>query len=139
MNIRTIFNEPEYVMGEITPGKTIMVKRTDGIAKTIIELDSAIPFDDLNDISSYIYGLWGNIDALEKEVLRGEFDPDSIKRVQFDTENNATIVFFNDGSKSVVVARNGDEFNKETGLAMAILKHICPSVKSFNKMFKKWC
>lgn len=36
----------------------------------------------------------------------------------------ATIVFWSDGTKTVVKASNGDIFNEETGLAMALAKKV---------------
>lgn len=65
-------------------------------------------------------------------------NPDDIKRVHFDEANRATIVFWEDGTKTVVVAQDGDEYNKELGLAMAILKHYYKNAKEFNGVFRKW-
>jgi hypothetical protein len=59
-----------------------------------------------------------------------------IKQVIFN--NPATIVYFNDGSKVVVKTMEGDEFNEEIGLAMAIMKKIFGSSTAFKKFTKKW-
>ena len=50
----------------------------------------------------------------------------------------ATIVIWKDGSKTVVKAQNGEPFDKEKGLAMALLKFICGNDGSYNKVFKEW-
>ncbi len=63
---------------------------------------------------------------------------DSIKDVIFN--NPATIVYWVDGTKTVVKAHN-EKFDPEKGLAMAICKRFLGSNKSgsnFNNIFKKW-
>lgn len=59
-----------------------------------------------------------------------------IKQVIYN--NPATIVYFNDGSKVVVKTIDGDEFNEEVGLAMAIMKKMFGSSTAFKKFAKKW-
>ena len=49
----------------------------------------------------------------------------------------ATIVFWDDGTKTVVKCREGDRFDKETGLAMAVMKKL--SDGKHHKIFKRWC
>lgn len=63
-----------------------------------------------------------------------------IKKVIFN--NPATIVYWNDGSKTVVKCQDGDTFDKEKGLSLAICKRLIGTNKSksnFNDIFKKWC
>ena len=55
-----------------------------------------------------------------------------IKKVIFN--DPATIVFWNDGTKTVVKAQNYDEFDAEKGLAMAIVKKTI-GLKEFYKAF----
>lgn len=63
---------------------------------------------------------------LEKEIEKVTFnDP-------------ATVVFWKDGEKTVSKAKNGDKFNKETGLAMAIVRRLCGN-RNYNKVFEKYC
>ena len=50
----------------------------------------------------------------------------------------ATIVFWLDGSKTVVKCQPGDTFSKELGLAMAICKKVYGNKASYNDVFKKW-
>ena len=50
----------------------------------------------------------------------------------------ATIVFWNDGTKTVVKCQEGDEFSKEIGLAMAICKKHYGNKGNYNKVFDKW-
>lgn len=50
----------------------------------------------------------------------------------------ATIVFWNDGTKTVVKCE-GEAFDKEKGLAMAIAKRALGDKGSYYNVFKKWC
>ena len=60
----------------------------------------------------------------------------SIKNVIFNPP--ATIVFWTDGSKTVVKRNAKDEFDPEKGLAMAIAKHCADNSDDFYKEIKKW-
>lgn len=50
----------------------------------------------------------------------------------------ATIVFWSDGEKTVVQCQNGEEFDPEKGLAMAISKKIYGNNHAYYDVFKKW-
>lgn len=61
---------------------------------------------------------------------------DKIKNVIFN--NPATIVFWADGTKTVVKCEH-EEFDPEKGLAMAIVKKVMADNHSYyNEIFKKW-
>lgn len=62
-------------------------------------------------------------------------NPASIKNVIFN--DPATIVFWNDGTKTVVKAEN-EEFDPEKGLAMAISKKFLGNQGNYYETFKKW-
>lgn len=49
----------------------------------------------------------------------------------------ATIVYWNDGTKTVVKCKDGTLFDEWTGLAMATSKRIYGD--KFKSVFKKWC
>ena len=67
-------------------------------------------------------------------MIRNRF---KIKKVIFNAP--ATIVLWEDGTKTVVKA-SGEDFDKEKGLAMAITKKILGNNKgNYNNIFKKWC
>ena len=51
----------------------------------------------------------------------------------------ATIVFWSDGTKTVVKTRGGEKYDKEKGLAMAIVKKITGNTGSYYNIFKEWC
>lgn len=65
---------------------------------------------------------------------------DEIKDVKFNPP--ATIVFWNDGTKTVVEKQPDDprQFDKMTGLALCISKKLYSDNKSkYFEVFKKWC
>ena len=51
----------------------------------------------------------------------------------------ATIVFWNDNTKTVVKARGGEKYDKEKGRAMAIIKKITGNAGNYYEIFKEWC
>lgn len=61
---------------------------------------------------------------------------DRIKKVIFN--NPATIVFWTDGTKTVVTCGKEDTFDPEKGLAMAITKYFFGNAGWFNDVFKKY-
>lgn len=50
----------------------------------------------------------------------------------------ATIVIWSDGTKTVVKVQNGETFDREKGLAMAICKKAFGNKGNYNEVFKKW-
>ena len=60
-----------------------------------------------------------------------------IKNVKFN--GPATIVFWADGTKTVVKCQDGDDYSKEVGLAMCIVKKVFGNTSKYNDIFKKWC
>ena len=60
-----------------------------------------------------------------------------IRKVIFNAP--ATVVLWSDGTKTVVKCGPDDIFDKEKGLAMAIVKKMAGNDSRFHKVFKKWC
>lgn len=60
-----------------------------------------------------------------------------IKNVKFN--GPATIVFWADGTKTVVKCQDGDDYSEELGLAMCIVKKVFGNTSKYNDIFKKWC
>ena len=58
-----------------------------------------------------------------------------IKKVIFNMP--ATIVYWEDGEKTVVKAHN-EPFDREKGLAMAITKKVLGNKGNFNDVFREW-
>lgn len=59
-----------------------------------------------------------------------------IKDVIFN--NPATIVLWNDGTKTVVKVQDGDRFDPEKGLTMAIVKKLLGNQGNYYNYLKKW-
>lgn len=59
-----------------------------------------------------------------------------IKRVIFN--GPATIVFWNDGTKTIVKCQEGDSFDKEKGIALCIAKKVLGNQSNFNNVIKTW-
>lgn len=68
--------------------------------------------------------------------LFNRYSMPSIKNVIFN--DPATIVFWNDGTKTIVKAQDGDVFDPEKGLAMAISKKALGNKGNYCETFKKW-
>lgn len=51
----------------------------------------------------------------------------------------ATVVFWSDGTKTVVKTHGGEKYDKEKGLAMAIIKKITGNTGNYYNIFKEWC
>lgn len=60
----------------------------------------------------------------------------TVKKVIFN--DPATIVLWSDGTKTAVKCQDGDVFDPEKGLAMAISKKALGNKGNFNEVFKKW-
>lgn len=70
-----------------------------------------------------------NLDGYDTEAFK-------IKNVVFNYP--ATIVLWDDGTKTVVKCQDGDTYSKETGLALCIAKKALGNQGNFNEVFKKW-
>lgn len=82
------------------------------------------------------YGSLGNASEITKSdyVMLGYLP--RIDNVIFN--NPATIVFWSDGSKTVVKCQEGDEFDPEKGLCMAIAKKSFGNKGKYYNKIKKW-
>ncbi len=65
-------------------------------------------------------------------TLNGNF----IKKVIF--SDPATIIFWEDGTKTVVKTQDGEEYDKEKGFAMAVCKKIFGNERDYYNVFKRW-
>lgn len=75
--------------------------------------------------------------AEKNDIVRFGMCNVNIRKVIFN--NPATIVLWSDGTKTVVKCGPDDIFDKEKGLAMAIVKKMAGNDSRFHKVFKKWC
>lgn len=79
----------------------------------------------LKDLHKSVYGM-----------MNMSTDTVFLKKVIYN--DPATIVFWSDGTKTVVKAQPGDIFDPEKGLAMAIAKKACGNTGNYYNGFKKW-
>lgn len=88
-----------------------------------IRNDAEVPINIYRNILNSTYGI-------------GSSHIPEIKNVIFN--DPATIVFWEDGTKTVVKCQDGDEFDPEKGLAMAIAKKAYGNKGSYCNKMKKW-
>lgn len=109
------------------------------------------PYDDCGE-GGYVYsepGMYGNVtlfdkyckpddcvDAFRYNLIASYGTPLSIVKVIFN--NPATIVMWSDGTKTIVKAQDGDTFDPEKGLAMAMSKKALGNKGNYYNEFKKW-
>lgn len=104
-----------------------------------------------NDLSvTERYELWKSLDDSRKQYEKLEKE-ETLKSVQERNKDlrgrivdvkfsgNRTIVFFRDGTKTIVKCQEGDTFDKEKGLAMACMKRLFKDTNVFNDVLRKWC
>ena len=82
-------------------------------------------------------GITASATSIPKAVPKPTNYLPEIKSVKFD--GPATIVFWADGTKTVVKCQDGDDYSKEVGLAMCIVKKVFGNTSKYNDIFKKWC
>ncbi len=80
-------------------------------------------------------------EELEKIVIKNKKNviddfTKSIKKVYFNKPY--TVVIWEDNTKTVVKCQKGDTYDKEKGLALAIIKHRFGDISYFNTIFTKW-
>lgn len=98
--------------------------------------------DDASIIVSDRPMTYGAIKDLAKRVFGNRRDPVmlcsvEIKKVKF--SGPATIVFWADGSKTVVKCQEGDAFDPEKGLALCFMKKVLGNKSgTFNKVLKTY-
>lgn len=85
-----------------------------------------------------IYGITtAGLDKVNNTKLTPTIDIyDKIKDVKF--ANPATIVFWKDGTKTVVKAQGDEEYIPEVGLAMCICKKVMGNTRDYYRVFKHW-
>ena len=73
---------------------------------------------------------------MNRKCNRSTANPLEIKNVYFN--DPATVVIWNDGTKTIVRCSENDFYDPEKGLAMAIVKKVYGNDNRFHKIFKKW-
>lgn len=91
--------------------------------------------DDAKEIKTFLNKIYG-LGIVDTESVSCKLDVPHIIKVIF--RNPATIVFWSDGTKTVVKVQGKERFNKEKGLAMAIAKKALGNKGNYYEEFKKW-
>ena len=73
-----------------------------------------------------------NNSTVKKEIIKSEI---AFKKVIFN--GPATIVFWNDGTKTVVKCTEGDPYSKEAGFALCVLKKLTGD--RFHRVLRNAC
>lgn len=115
--------DPIYYIPNADCGKGGYTWPTSGMYENVTLFDEYCKRD--NYVDAFKYGL---------NVLY--VIPLSVVKVIFN--NPATIVMWSDGTKTVVKAQDGDTFDPEKGLAMAMSKKALGNKGNYYDEFKKW-
>lgn len=93
---------------------------------------------ELNSVSATIHkAIKSYNDEIDNQLkLKVVKDHFAIKKVIFN--NPATIVYWEDGTKTVVKRQKGDRWDKEKGLAMAFVKKALGNKGNYCNKFKKY-
>lgn len=144
-----IIDSKKELMSKINIGDTVVLSKIDGKRFLVEYLDNrnflvgirGIRIDKVG-INGAQYGqfFWVNPEDIiivnnMYKVEKTHSSRMNIKKVIFN--NPATIVFWSDGSKTVVKAHN-DDYDPEKGLAMAIAKKALGNEGNYYNVFKKW-
>jgi len=134
-NIDLALDSIEYILKTASERKKACEIRADCAADERQEEDM-IHLESLRDNKFYLYTGRGNGKTLFMQNLIKNVFGFKIKDVIFN--DPATIVFWEDGGKTVVQCQNGEEFDPEKGLAMAISKKVYGNNHDYYEVFKKW-
>lgn len=88
-------------------------------------------------------GWFSELMLIEKEPKKNQTEEpkvfttsNMIKDVIF--RDPATIIFWEDGTKTVVKTQDGEEYDKEKGFAMAVCKKVFGNERDYYNVFKRW-
>ena len=137
-----IIDSKKELMSKINIGDVVILSKIDGKRFVVDFLDDRNFLVGIRDIRINGYGqlLWVHPEDIIIANYRYTVEKiynlrTNIKKVIFN--NPATIVFWSDGSKTVVKAHN-DDYDPEKGLAMAIAKKALGNEGNYYNVFKKW-
>lgn len=76
------------------------------------------------------------LDTLYYRITGEQRNPGGIKRVIFN--DPATVVYWSDGTKTVVKCQHGDEYSPLMGFLMAVMKKSYGNKGNFNEVLKQY-
>lgn len=109
-----------------------------GDTRIPVQIDSlSTGIDHPGHIECHVAGaIYGAIRTNYSKCYSGTANKFEIKNVIF--SNPATIVFWADGTKTVVKCQEDDIYSEEVGLALCFAKKALGNKSNFNNVFKKW-
>lgn len=120
MEIKINYNEPYLLSIEKKPRP-----------QYVVNLNTCYPSIDVNDLIKAANTIKKGFENMFNTLRNIE-----IVKVIFNEP--ATIVIWSDGTKTVVKAQKGEVFDKEKGLAMAVVKKAFGNNGNYYNEFKKW-
>lgn len=123
--------EPRYEINTIGGGPALMVDFITSKIDKELKTNAVIGLTDSefqylkHDIDMCANLFTVSSKALKKEVTNMIFGVGEIIPLNIIFNDPATIVYWSDGTKTVVKKQKGDAFKKETGLAMCYVKKFC--------------
>lgn len=107
------------------------------LKKKIMKVVEMLKGDNMAFVNSSLLGsLSGTITAAPTTFSMIDYNKRRIKKVIFN--DPATIIFWEDGSKTVVKCQPNDKYDKMTGFAMACAKYMFGNKGNYYEVFKKW-
>ena len=156
--IRTDFDSCEMILEKPTHAEQKIAKRGIDLADSTDSLEQSVLKQFVNEMTENVKGdpqfmlnreddrvfqylVWDDAytrelyNKIQKEKNKAIIES-AIQRVIFNPP--ATIVFWRDGSKTVVKCGENDIFDPEKGLAMAISKRAFGDNRDYYEIFAKW-
>lgn len=148
---KPILERPTYAEQKIAKRGIDLADSTDSLERCVVKQivnendenmkgdPKFMPTRDMADAFKYMYmdceGARKLFKKIQKEKNKAIYDS-MIQKVIFNPP--ATIVFWRDGSKTVVKCGENDIFDPEKGLAMAISKRTFGDNRDYYEIFAKW-
>ena len=95
-------------------------------------------YNDKNSLEKMLYWMFLDDDELEIARKTREKSAKMPRIVDVIYNKPATIVFWSDGTKTVVKCGKHDKYTAETGLAMAIVKKLYGNTGRYYDIIRKW-
>ena len=130
-----IFNEILGLFDPFTNDAGKYTAHTTTKSSTYFPTSQYVPFNP-NEFYDMMKNLPSNINNRYIIMKADECSVPQIRDVIFNPP--ATIVIWEDGTKTVVKCDPKDTYSKETGLALAICKKVYGNKGSYNDVFNKW-
>lgn len=130
-----------YVSRSRISGKTAELKRILN-AKYGMRIPGGTNLDDisddamrycLRDVAIQTESMWRR-KSFEEEAMKARMP--EITNIEF--RDPATIVFWSDGTKTVVRCQNGEKYDPEKGMAMAICRKVYGNERDYYHLFLHW-